>query len=187
MDIDFIFIRISEQYEETISSNRIAIFLFILAYAQAFVSAINDLNNVSIKINEKVKLAHWDLQFQNWTTPNAANTVLASFYYNKKNLLSKKSYEFIWITMKETQTGKDRLRGQLPGNTIVAHKTGTSGANEAGLTAAVNDIGIVFLPDKKYFFISVFITESKENAETNAKIIADISKAAWDYFKAPKK
>ena len=142
----------------------------------------NNFKDVSIKINEEVQQANWDLQFKNWTTPNAANEALVRFYYNREKLLSKKSYDFIWKVMKETQTGKARLKGQLPENTIVAHKTGSSGANKKGLTAAVNDIGILFLPDGKYFFISVFVTNSKENADTNEKIISDISKAAWDYF-----
>jgi beta-lactamase class A/beta-lactamase class A VEB len=84
--------------------------------------------------------------------------------------------------MKETETGEHRLRGSLPKETIVAHKTGSSGTNKEGLTAAVNDIGIVFLPNGQHFFISVFVTESKENADTNEKIIADISKEAWNYF-----
>ena len=50
-----------------------------------------------------------------------------------------------------------------------------------GITAAVNDIGIVFLPNEKYFAISVF-NESKEDIKTNEKIISDISKVTWDYF-----
>jgi beta-lactamase class A len=146
----------------------------------------NNFKDVSIKINEEVQQANWDLQFQNWTTPKAANAVLASFYDNKKKLLSKKSYDFIWKAMRETATGKNRLKGQLPKTAIVAHKTGTSGANKDGLTAAVNDIGVVFLPNGQHFFISVFVTNSKENAETNEKIIAEIAKAAWDYFSAAK-
>ena len=85
--------------------------------------------------------------------------------------------------MKETKTGKNRLRGQLPQETIVAHKTGWSGKHkETGITAAVNNIGLIFLPNGEYFTISVFITESLENFETNEKVIADISRAAWDYF-----
>ena len=144
----------------------------------------NNFKNISIKINEEVMQNNWDLQFQNWTTPKAANEVLAAFYYNKKKLLSKKSYEFIWKIMKETATGNNRLKGQLPKQTIVAHKTGSSGANKDGLTAAVNDIGIIFLPNGEHYFISVFVTNSKEDADTNEKIIADISKAAWDYFTA---
>jgi beta-lactamase class A/beta-lactamase class A VEB len=143
----------------------------------------NNFKEVSIKNNEEVQQADWDLQFQNWTTPKAANEVLAKFYYNKAKLLSKKSYDFIWKIMKATETGKGRLKGQLPEKTIVAHKTGSSGANKDGLTAAVNDIGIIFLPDGQHFFISVFVTNSKEDAVTNEKIIADIAKASWDYFK----
>ena len=147
----------------------------------------NDFKAVSIKINEEVMQANWDLQFQNWTTPKAANEVLAKFYYNKTKLLSQKSHDFIWKIMKDTETGKGRLKGQLLKNTIVAHKTGSSGTNKAGLTAAVNDIGIVFLPNGQHFFISVFVTNSNENADTNEKIIADIAKATWDYFKTKTK
>ncbi len=85
--------------------------------------------------------------------------------------------------MKGTKTGNNRLRGQLPEETIVAHKTGWSGKyKEIGITAAVNNIGIVFMPNGKYFIISVFVTESKEEIETNEKIISDIYKVTWDYF-----
>lgn len=142
----------------------------------------NNFKDVSIKINEEVQQSNWDLQFQNWTTPKASNEVLEKFYYNKTKLLSQKSYHFIWKIMKETKTGKGRIKGQLPINTVVAHKTGSSGTNKEGLTAAVNDIGIVFLPNGHHFFISVFVTNSNENAEVNEKIIADISKATWDHF-----
>ena len=147
----------------------------------------NHIKAVSIKVNEQQQQADWDLQFKNWTTPKAANETLAKFYNNKKKLLSQKSYDFIWKTMRETETGVNRLKGQLPKGTIVAHKTGSSGVNKDGLTAAVNDIGIIFMPNGKYFFISVFVTESKENADTNEKIIADIAKETWNYFTANKK
>ncbi|MBK8465628.1 MAG: class A beta-lactamase, subclass A2 [Chloracidobacterium sp.] len=143
----------------------------------------NKFKDVSIKINEEVMQNNWDLQFQNWTTPNAANKVLETFYYNKKKLLSPKSYEFIWKVMRETSTGQNRLKGQLPVGTVVAHKTGWSGTNKkTGITAAVNDIGVVFLPNGSHFFISIFVTDSKEDAATNEKIIADIAKTTWDYF-----
>lgn len=145
--------------------------------------AKNNIEDISVKINEETMQNNWDLQFQNWTTPNEANRILQTFYENRNNLLSQKSYDFVWKLMKATQTGKNRLKGQLPVGTVVAHKTGWSGTNEAtGITAAVNNIGIVFLPNGKHFFISVFVTESIENLETNEKIISDIAKAAWDYF-----
>ena len=77
---------------------------------------------------------------------------------------------------------KNRIKGQLPEGTIVAHKTGSSDTNEEGIIGAANDIGIVTLPNGRHFAISVFVTNSKENDETNEKIISDIAKAAWDYF-----
>lgn len=143
----------------------------------------NKFKDISIKINEEVMQNNWDLQFQNWTTPKAANQVLASFYSNSQKLLSKKSHDFIWKIMRETSTGLDQLKAKLPEGTVVAHKTGWSGRNKTtGITAAVNDVGVVFLPNGQHFFISVFITDSKNDKPTDAKIIADIAKAAWDYF-----
>ena len=83
--------------------------------------------------------------------------------------------------MAETSTGTNRLKGLLPKGTEVAHKTGSSG-QEDGLTAAFNDVGIVKLPNGKHYAIAVFITDSKEDDENNAAIIAEISKAVWDYY-----
>jgi beta-lactamase class A/beta-lactamase class A VEB len=147
----------------------------------------NNFKDVSIKINEEVQQKNWSRQFENWTTPKATNEVLLQFYNNKTKLLSKRSYDFLWKIMKETSTGKARIKGQLPVNTVLAHKTGSSGANKEGITAAVNDMGIVFLPNGNYFYISVFVTNSTENSDTNEKTIADISKITWDYFSNAKK
>lgn len=139
--------------------------------------------DISIRINEETMQSNWDMMYQNWTTPKAANDVLKKFYENKKKLLSQKSYDFLWKVMRETSTGPKRLKGQLPAGTIVAHKTGYSGAHKTtGIYAAVNDIGIVYLPNGKHFYISVFVTDSKEDFDTNERIIADIAKVAWDHF-----
>ncbi|HEX8548711.1 MAG TPA: class A beta-lactamase, subclass A2 [Cytophagaceae bacterium] len=142
----------------------------------------NGYNDVAIKINEEVMQNNWNLQFQNWTTPKAASEVLAAFYKNEKKYLTKEHHKFIWDIMKGTETGKDRLKGLLPAGAVVAHKTGSSGANKEGLIAAVNDIGIVFLPKGRYYIISVFVTDSREDLKTCEKLIAEVSKASWDYF-----
>lgn len=143
----------------------------------------NNIQDIQITFNEKDMQAKWENMFENWTTPKAVSETLKMFYENKDNLLSKSSYDFFWKTNKETTTGMNRIKGQLPEGTVVAHKTGWSGTNkETGITAAVNNIGIVFLPDGKNFIISVFVSESEESFDTNEKIIADIAKATYDFY-----
>lgn len=143
----------------------------------------NNIRDIAITFNEEDMQAKWENMFQNWTTPITASRTLKIFYENENNLLSQESYDFLWKTMKETTTGSNRLKGQLPEETVVAHKTGWSGTNkETGITAAVNNIGIVFMPNGVNFIISVFVTESKENIETNEKIISDIAKATYDFY-----
>ncbi|MFC3120114.1 class A beta-lactamase, subclass A2 [Agaribacter flavus] len=138
-----------------------------------------------VKINEETMQSDWDSQFLNWTSPAESNRILIRFFENKNNELSPQSHNFIWGVMKGTKTGKNRLRGYLPEKTVVAHKTGWSGRNKkTGVTAAVNNVGIVFLPNGEHFFISVFVTDSREDFNTNERIIADIARAAWDYFTA---
>lgn len=136
--------------------------------------------DISIKSTELEMKKDWNIQFTNWTTPNASALLLKIFFENKT--LSKNSFNFLWNTLVETSTGPKRIKGQLPTGTIVAHKTGSSGENEEGITAGTNDIGIVALPNGKHFAIAVFVSNSKENEETNEKIISDIAKAVWDHF-----
>jgi len=140
-------------------------------------------SDFEVKINEKTMQSNWDMQYLNWTTPDESNRILQAFFNNRDSLLSDTSHNFIWDVMKSTKTGRNRLRGQLPEATVVAHKTGWSGKHQvSGVTAAVNNVGVIFLPNGEHFYISVFVTDSTEDFETNEKIISDIAKAAWDYF-----
>ena len=114
---------------------------------------------------------------KNVTSPLAANFLLKKFYDGK--ILKNTSREYLINIMIESNTGPDRIKGLLPPEVKVAHKTGTG---NDGINKAFNDIGIVILPDGKYFFISVFIANSKESDEINASVIASISKLAYEYF-----
>lgn len=134
----------------------------------------------SIRVNEEEMHREWNIQFLNWTTPESTIEVLRKFHKGK--ILSEESYDFLWKTMAGTTTGVNRIKGKLPAGTTVAHKTGTSGTNEEGITAAINDVGIVTLPTGEDFAISVFVSNSKESQETNERIIAEVSKLVWDWF-----
>ncbi|MGL5914095.1 MAG: serine hydrolase, partial [Bacteroidales bacterium] len=84
--------------------------------------------------------------------------------------------------LEETATGTNRLKGELPKGTIVAHKTGTSGVEKDNIATATNDVGIIILPNGEPVFISVLVSNSKEENQTNEKIISAIAKAVWDYY-----
>jgi beta-lactamase class A len=139
------------------------------------------IKDISIKDPEAVLQSDWKVQFNNWATPQSMTQLLIKFY--KGNILSKNSYDFLLKTMTETTTGPKRLKGLLPSDAVVAHKTGYSGANKEGVMAAVNDVGIITLPNGQHFAIAVFVTNTTENLETSERIIAEIAKMAWDYFK----
>jgi len=111
--------------------------------------------DIAIEYDEVTQQLVWERQYKNWTTADAAIVALKIFYENNAQRLSLESHRFLWDTMKSSWTGKKTIKGNLPKGTIVAHKTGHSGKNAAGLTAAQNDIGIVFLPDGSYFYLSI--------------------------------
>lgn len=132
-----------------------------------------------IVANEEMMHKVSDLQYQNYSSTNSTNSVLKKLY--TQPVLKKKTKDFLVKILEETSSGVKRLKGELPSNTIVAHKTGTS-STEKGLTAATNDVGVITLPNKQHIIVSVFVSDSYENDETNEKIIADIAKASFDYY-----
>jgi beta-lactamase class A len=135
--------------------------------------------DIAIVATEQEMAKDWNVQFSNWTTAWASVQLLEKTF--KKGVLTQTNYDFLWKTMLETTTGSNRIKGLLPKNTAVMHKTGTSGKKN-GIMAATNDIGIITLPNGKHVVLAVFVTNSKENDDMNAKLIAEISKATWDYF-----
>ncbi|MDR2955582.1 MAG: class A beta-lactamase, subclass A2 [Prevotella sp.] len=137
-------------------------------------------SDVSIMTTEEEMHKDFDLQYQNWTTPFAAASLLEKF--RTGNLLSTEHYNFLWNTMKDTTTGSNKIKALLPKGTIVAHKTGSSFRYPNGLNAAENDIAIIRLPDGRYYSLAVFVADSMESADVNCRMIADISKAVYDYL-----
>lgn len=138
------------------------------------------LTGFAIVYDEAEMHQNYENQFANWSTPESATYLLRLFNENK--LILPESTEYLRQIMRETSTGMKRIKGMLPEGTVVAHKTGSSGRDENGIATATNDIGIVWLPDGRFFYISVFVADSKETDEMNERIIADLSKAAYDYF-----
>jgi len=116
----------------------------------------------------------------NRCTPSEMIEILKLFFSEK--LLSQASTDLLWSIMKKTKTGTDKIKGLLPEDTIVGHKTGWSG-REDGFTAATNDVGIVELPNGGKFAIAFFIGDSYEEDSTSADVMAQITKLVYDKLK----
>lgn len=139
------------------------------------------INGCSIQVNEEEMGKTWDAQFKNWTTPKTT-TFLLMLMKAYKTMYTDHNYDLLYNMMISATTGQNRLKKGLPQDAKLAHKTGTSGTNKDGITAAVNDIGIIELANGKEIAISVFVSNSSESMEANEKIIADISKLVAEYF-----
>ena len=134
--------------------------------------------NTQIVYNEELMQSEWKNQYENYTTMKSATKLLKDFYKGK--ILSKKSTEFLLAVMYRTSTGLNKIVEQLPKYAKVAHKTGSSGKNDAGLTGAENDISIITLPNGKTYAIAIFVCDSMETWEVNCKMISDISKVVFE-------
>ena len=137
------------------------------------------IKDVAIAATEDQMHQDWAAQFTNWTTPRAMLQLLQKI--DQQKLFSKSNQDFLWNIMTTGSTGMNRIKFLLPKGTVVAHKTGTSGSKN-GILDAINDAAIVVLPNGKHLVIVVFVANSKEDMKTNEATIAQISKAAWDYF-----
>lgn len=154
--------------------------------AQDFLTRIG-IRDIKIAKTEKEMGADWNVQYENWATPAAAVDLLRWLYAAKddpdngaeKDADSRTYQQVIWQFALECNTGADRIRGFLPKDAVVAHKTCTGGARD-GINSAMNDIGIVEMPNGKHLAIAVFVADSPANDKTRAAVIAKITKAAYD-------
>ncbi len=78
--------------------------------------------------------------------------------------------------MKRCRTGAARIKGLLPRDTVVAHKTGSVGGT-------IDDVGIMYLPhDAGHVAISVLSKRTSAASEDVERVIAEVARYAYDYF-----
>lgn len=108
-------------------------------------------------------------------TPRGMTALLKAIWDGRA--LGRASTDLLLDIMLRCETGQGRLKGLLPPDTRVAHKTGS-------LTLGVaNDVGIVYLPgDAGHLIITAFVKESTSDVATQERAIAHVARAAHDYF-----
>ncbi|HEV8408284.1 MAG TPA: class A beta-lactamase, partial [Sphingomicrobium sp.] len=113
------------------------------------------------------------------SSPTAMAELFERIYSGKA--LSPASTNLLREIQERNTTGKARIRARLPQGTIVAEKTGTIGGT-------VNNVGVITLPGNAgKLIVAVFIKKSSKPVEDRERVIADISRALYDYylFEAP--
>lgn len=132
-----------------------------------------------IKVNEE-QMKTWKKLYVNTTTPLATTELLEKFY--KGEILKESTTKYLYQIMVETSRGLTWMKAGLPEGTELAHRTGISGTNDDNLRVAMNDVGIIKLPNGKHLIVSVYLKNITEKREDSEKIIADITKITWNYF-----
>lgn len=161
-------------------NNGCDILLNIIGGTQTVQKFINKkgIKDFTIKVNEHQM--SWENSYINTTTPIATTQLLEKFYRGK--VLKEQTTKYLYTIMVETSRGLTWMKAGLPEGTELAHRTGISGTNESNLRAAMNDVGIVKLPNGKYFILSVYLKNITEERILTEKLIADITKAVWTYY-----
>ncbi|MGE5352769.1 MAG: class A beta-lactamase [Acidobacteriota bacterium] len=134
------------------------------------------IKEIHVKNTEKEMGLDYSVQYKNTSTPRAAIRLLYLIY--KGGLFKKETEALLLDDMTNLLTSSKRIKGLLPKDTKVAHKTGTSGT-ENGIAAATNDIGIITLPDGRHLLVAVFVSDSKAPEDVREGVIARIAKAGW--------
>jgi beta-lactamase class A len=106
--------------------------------------------------------------------PGDMNAILEKLY--RGQIVDRSTSDEIIDILKECQTGPARIPGLLPADTVIAHKTGTIGGS-------INDTGIVFLPyEAGHVAITVLMKDARAATAERERVIADITRYAYDYF-----
>lgn len=109
------------------------------------------------------------------SSPEAMVKLLTQIYNGKA--LKPESRDLLLAVMERCRGGVDRIKGYLPPETVVAHKTGSLNAS------ATDDVGIITLPDGAgHIAIAVFVSESTQQLPEREHTIAHLSRAIYDYF-----
>lgn len=107
-------------------------------------------------------------------TPRGMATLLAKL--GRGEALDEARTALLLDIMTRSTTGANRIKGLLPPNVDVAHKTGTIGGT-------TNDVGIMTLPDDAgRVAIVTFVKDAEQPTEDRERVIAHAARAVYDFF-----
>ncbi len=117
----------------------------------------------------------------NWATALGMNAVLRAIA--DSSAVNGAARRWLIDQLVTTPTTAKRLKGALPDGTVVAHKTGTYYGNTTPPCQAINDVGIIFMPNGDMLVCSVFVNNSQRSASETEAFIARLVKMGYDFFR----
>lgn len=106
------------------------------------------------------------------TTPQAMATLLAGLYQGQ--WLSPGSRAVLLSAMSRCATGSHRIRGLIPNDAIVGHKTGT-------LNNTSSDVGIIRTADGRNIAIAIYVTGQGSKPGRDSRI-ASIARTVYEGY-----
>ena len=126
------------------------------------------------EVDREAAAQAFDKDPRDTSTPRGMAVLLEQIW--NRDALGDSSSALLIDIMERCETGLNRLKGNLPDGTVVAHKTGTIGRT-------TNDVGIITLPgDAGHVIVVAFVKESELDVPDRERAIADAARAAHDYF-----
>ena len=120
--------------------------------------------------------------------PRDTGTAAACVYLLERlwrgSLLSEAMTDTLKSVLVRCKTSPDRLPALLPKGTPVARKTGTGGTSR-GVTVAINDVGVIRLPNGEDVAIAVLIGEPRGSMRRAERLIARVARAVFDAWSTP--
>lgn len=145
----------------------------------------------SVPLNKKMMAwQRFEKDSRDTTTPDDMAKLLVKLY--KKEVLSESSTDLLINIMENCRTGRSRIKGLLPPNVKVAHKTGTWAIDEPNylkypgskkLFRFASDVGIITLPNNRgHIAIAVYVKSQSASDYPRSRAIALASRAVYDHF-----
>lgn len=100
-------------------------------------------------------------------------------------LLSKDSTQVILDIMAKCKTGPRRLKGGLPADWTIAHKTGT-GQDFKGASIGINDVGLITAPDGRTYAVAVMLQRTHKATPARLEFMQAVTRAVVETWRDDK-
>jgi beta-lactamase class A len=128
-----------------------------------------------------VRVAQYLADPDDGATPLGMVDALAALHAGR--LLSAGSTDYLLTIMGWSPTGPERLRGGLPPDWTIAHKTGT-GPEWKGAVVGINDVGLLTAPDGHAYAVAVFIAQTRAALPERLALMQGVARAVVDAWVA---